>query len=117
MIYITFRHSRDLFNKEYFKGWVYKAFGFNIEDKERPIKFEGCEYGNHYPQISMSISVFEKSKYKIPVSSLKKVTKIEGVFNILEQLSFGVCNFSNNCEDGELIDSIVTTSVYDFRNK
>ena len=65
MIYITFRHSRDLFNKEFFQGWVYKTFDFEITDTERPIKFEGCEYGNNYPKISMHISVFEKSKHKI----------------------------------------------------
>ena len=105
MIYITFRHSRDLFNKNYFKGWVYRVFNFSIEDAERPIKFEGCEYGNNYPKISMDTTTFEEVKHKIPVSSLKKITKITGVFNIIEQLTLGVRDFSNDCENGILINN------------
>ena len=119
MIYITFKHSRDLFKKDLFHSWVYKTFDFNANDlaDEKPIKFEGCEYGNHYPTISMHTGTFEEKKDKIPFSSLKKITKIQGVFNTIEQLALGVCNFKNECDNGELANSIVSSSIYDFRNK
>ena len=117
MIYITFRHTRDLFTGNIFQKWVYNSFDFTINDIEKPFKFEGCEYGNNYPKISMSFLIFEKSKNKIPLSFLKKVTKIQGVFSVIEQLVLGVCNFENDCENGGLLNGTVSSSVYDFRKK
>lgn len=118
MIKITFRHSRDLFIKNLFKSWVYKSFNFNVDDDNKPIKFEGCEHGNHYlPSISMSLKTFEESKYKIPLSVIKRITKVEGIFNVVEYLVYGVNNFVNEFDNGDLISSEVCNSLYDWRKR
>jgi len=86
MIKLTFFHSRDIFNKDKFHNWITELFGENVS-------FDGCEFGNYYPTIRISHIDFEKQKTKIPATNL---IKIKGKFGVLEQLSLGVRDFSND---------------------
>lgn len=115
-IRITFRHSRNLFNKELFKGWVYRVFDFTTEDEKRPIRFEGCEHGNNYPIISMSLMTFENVKNQIPESVAKNIVRIRGIFNVLEFLTFGVNDFDNDLRDESFMNR-VESYHYIMRNK
>lgn len=90
MIYLTFTHGRDIFNKNEFKNWIKIWF--------KTAKFEGCEYANWYPTISVSLIEFEKWK-SFPGQCEKekgKLVKIKGTFTIVQQLSSGVRDFEND---------------------
>ena len=52
MLYLTFTHSRDIFRKNEFQTWVKTWF--------KSARFEGCEYGNHYPTIKVSFIEFKE---------------------------------------------------------
>uniref|UniRef100_A0A6H2A3L4 Uncharacterized protein n=1 Tax=viral metagenome TaxID=1070528 RepID=A0A6H2A3L4_9ZZZZ len=85
MVLLTFRHSRDVFIKNQFKNWITKLFGTDV-------KFDGCQYGNNYPTLIVSLPDFLKVKDDIPTRGL---VSIEGKFNLIEELSFGVRDFKN----------------------
>lgn len=87
MIYLTYTYHRDVFIKGgNFKSWIKNLFG---ED----VRFDGFTSGMSEPTIIISLSDFENNKDKIPA---KNLIQIEGEFNLLEQLAFGVKNFSNS---------------------
>lgn len=90
MIYLTFKHSRDIFKKNEFQTWVKRWLP--------SARFTGCEYGNHYPTISVkTVEFIEWKKHVMECYKEKaKVVKVEGVFNVIEQLSLGVRDFSND---------------------
>ncbi|MBA7532318.1 hypothetical protein ES705_24544 [subsurface metagenome] len=56
--YLTYTHGRDLFKGSAFKSFVNKYF--------KDVGFEGFEFGNWYPQIS--ISNWDEIKDKLPKS-------------------------------------------------
>ena len=93
MIYLTFTHSRDIFKKNEFQNWIKIWF--------KTARFDGCEYGNHYPVIRVGTKEFEIWKsHELECKSPKsKLVKIKGVFNSLECLSFGVRNFENDLRE------------------
>lgn len=90
MIYLTFTHSRDIFKKNEFQNWIKIWF--------TTARFEGCEYGNHYPTIKVSLSEFEEwKKHWLECEKQKsKLVKIKGVFDILNQLVLGIREFEND---------------------
>ena len=88
MIYITFKHSIDVFKGDLFIQWIEHFFPH--------AKFTGCEFGNFFPTIEIHLSEFEKNKNFIPDYAQKNIVKIEGKFNTLEMLVFGVRSFSND---------------------
>jgi len=89
MIYLTFTHSRDIFKKNEFQNW--------IKIWLKSARFEGCEYGNHYPIIKVEFTEFVTwKKHQLECEKQKsRLVKIEGIFTFLEQLSFGFRNFEN----------------------
>jgi len=88
-VYLTFRHTRNIFRNNVFIPWIQDLFGDDV-------KFEGCEYDNNYPTIKIHVSSFEKNKSNIPTNNL---IKIKGVFSAVEQLSLGIRNFSNDARE------------------
>jgi len=54
---ITFRHSRDIFTGNRIKTSLKKMFP--------TVRFCGCEYGNHYPKISVDKVDWEAHSYLI----------------------------------------------------
>ena len=94
MIYLTFTHSRDIFKKNEFQNWIKIWF--------KTARFEGCEYGNHYPTIKVSLLEFEEWKEQLECEKQKaKLVRIRGFFDICEQLSLGVRNFENDLRETE----------------
>ncbi len=83
MILLKFYHSRNVFKGHEFASWL-RQF--------KSAKFEGFEYGRYFPQVSISLQEFEQFKDSIPT---KNLVEIEGRFDILMQLVFGVRNFKN----------------------
>ena len=90
MIYLTFYHDRNVFRGHEFIGWIKKNFP--------SAKFEGFECGRYLPTISISLQEFENGKTNIPT---KNLIRIEGRFDILTQLVYGVRNFKNEVADLE----------------
>ena len=90
MIYLTFTHSRDVFKRNEFQTWIKTWFP--------SARFDGCEYGNHYPTIKVSLPEFEEwKKHWLECEKQKaKLVKIKGVFNVIEYLSLGVRDFVND---------------------
>lgn len=88
MIYLTFYHGRNIFKGNEFASWIKKHF--------KSAKFEGFEYGHYMPQISISLQEFESGKDYIPAMNL---VRVEGVFDVLTQLVYGVRNFKNEVAD------------------
>lgn len=105
MIYITYKYNRDVFEKGgNFKPWVRKAFGESVQ-------FHGYDCGMYEPTIKVySIKAFEEGKNKMKTSNL---LKIEGVFNVIEQLALGVRNFKNEITDEGVKGGF--QSIYSFR--
>lgn len=85
MLHLTFIHTRNLFTGNSFKPWVKKLFP--------SARFEGCASGSLFPVISVPFLEFESGKDRMPLANL---IKISGSFRILEQLTFGVRDFSNS---------------------
>lgn len=92
MIYLTFYHGRNIFKGNEFASWIKKNF--------KSAKFEGFEYGHYMPTISVSLQEFEQFKSFIPTNNL---IRIEGKFDVLTQLAYGVRNFKN--EVAEKLDA------------
>ena len=89
MIYLTFYHGRNIFQGGgNFKPWLSKLF--------KSFKFEGFEYGHYLPTISVSRQEFEANKEYIPTANL---VRIEGKFDVLEQMTLGVRNFKNEFDE------------------
>lgn len=88
MIFLTYYYDRDIFNGNKFQKWITDLFGDNV-------KFEGSE-GRRFASISISLQDYEANKHKIPTKNLVKIT---GIFDILEQLVYGVRNFTNTIEN------------------
>lgn len=65
--YLTYTHGRDIFKDFEFRPFIRKYF--------KDVKFEGSEYGNWYPKIS--ISNWDEVKDILPKSY--KPIKIENV--------------------------------------
>lgn len=87
MIYLTFYHGRNIFRGHEFSGWIKKHF--------QTAKFEGFEYGCYFPKISVSLKEFEAAKDFIPT---KNLIRVEGKFDILTQLVFGVRDFKQEAQ-------------------
>lgn len=85
MIYLTFYHSRNIFKGNKFQPWIKRLFPDGVN-------FEGCESGNYSPTISIHLTDFEKAKKSIPT---KNLIRIQGCFEILQQLASGVRDFDN----------------------
>lgn len=92
MIYLTFYHGRNVFKGGQFVTWIQRVLP--------TAKFEGFEYGEHYPTISISLKEFLEAKDQINARNLYRV---RGEFTILETLVYGVNNF-DNCIDDKVKD-------------
>lgn len=84
MLYLTFYHGRNIFRGQEFASWIKNHF--------KSAKFEGFEYGHYMPTISISLQEFEVGKDFIPT---KNLIRVEGKFDVLTQLVYGVRNFKN----------------------
>lgn len=73
-----------MFRGNEFVGWIKKNF--------KTVNFEGFEYGYYSPTISIDLQEFEVAKKMIPT---KNLIKVEGKFSVLQQLVFGVRDFTN----------------------
>lgn len=93
MIYLTFYHGRNIFRGQEFVGWIKKNFP--------SAKFEGFEYGHYMAIISIPLAEFEAGKTNIPT---KNLIRVEGKFDLLTKLAFGVKDFKNEVEDGRIAD-------------
>lgn len=91
MIYLTYIYSRDIFKGQSFVKWISDLFG-------EEVKFYGYESGRRYPSISINVIDFDKVKDKIPT---KNLVKVKGAFNVIQQLSLGISDFSNDLRDSE----------------
>jgi len=82
-VILTYYHTRNLFSKNKFKPFVKKYF----ED----VKFLGTESGNYSPAISVSLTSFEKNKFKLPKYAIpEKIKWDEGTeFDFFEALLYG----------------------------
>lgn len=86
MIYLTFYHSREIFKGSKFAPWVTKLF-------PNGVKFEGTGCGNYSPTIVVTLEDFEDAKNCIPT---KNLIRIQGKFNAMQKLIFGVRDFDNS---------------------
>lgn len=88
MIYLTFYHGRNIFKGNEFASWIKNNF--------KTAKFEGFEYGHYMPMISVTLQEFDAGKDFIPT---KNLIRVEGKFDVLTQLVYGVRNFKNEVAD------------------
>jgi hypothetical protein len=84
MIYLTYYYDRDVFSGAEFQKWIKDLFGDNV-------KFVKSE-GKRFPSIKIPYLVFTENKDRIKTKNLVEIT---GLFTIIEQLSWGVRDFSN----------------------
>ena len=90
MVYLTFTHTRVIFNKSEFQNWIKTWFP--------SARFNGCEYGNHYPSLSVETGEFIAwQQHHMECGDAKKnLVKVIGVFTLIEKLFFGIQDFEND---------------------
>ena len=69
MVLLTFEHSRNVFQGEKFKPWIYKVFP--------SARFDSFKWGQWYPTIKIPFDEFRDNHKNIPETAQRKIAGIK----------------------------------------
>lgn len=91
MIKITFQHLNNIAGPNGLQKWLINLFP--------SATFEGCEYGDYYPTVQITLKDWQENHFQLNKLPTNQLVKMEGKFDILQKLAFGVRDFSNDLRE------------------